>query len=114
MASKKGFAPCQLVEHDDGTYSLIFTDFDTTQPTFEELGQEGGGYGWHGVVDALIRMRKLKLGKKVGFDPESSMFAAYGKDKDALQQVADLIREAVADPKLLKKAIENADPDLMD
>jgi hypothetical protein len=50
------FAPCTLVEHDDGTWSLLFTDFDATEEAFEEMGQEGGGYGWHGVVEALVRM----------------------------------------------------------
>ncbi|QJW98093.1 immunity 51 family protein [Frigoriglobus tundricola] len=114
MAKKNEFAPCQLLEHEDGTFSLLFTDFDTTADTFEELDQEGGGYGWHGVVDALVRMRAPKLKKKLSYDPEASMFVALSKDKDALRQVAELIASAVADPELLKEAITKADPDLMD
>lgn len=115
MGKKKNeYAPCTLVEHDDGVYSLVFSDFDATAETFEEMDQEGGGYGWHGVVDALVRIKAPKLVRKLSYDPEASMFVVLSKDKDALKEVADLIRKAIADPKLLKQAIEKANPDLMD
>ncbi len=51
MPKKNEFRACQLLENEDGTYSLMFTDFDPTAEVFEEMDQEGGGYGWHGVVD---------------------------------------------------------------
>jgi hypothetical protein len=113
MARKDDFAPCQLIKHDDGSYSLLFTDFDTTAETFEELDQEGGGYGWHGVVDALVRMKTPGLQEKLEYDPEASMFVALSQDRKALRQVAKLIREARDDPALLREAIANADPELM-
>jgi hypothetical protein len=111
--SKRGYEPCRLLEH-DGTYSLVFDDFDATAEVFEEMDQQGGGYGWHGVVEALVRMKAPALRKKVNYDPEASMFVAYSKDRDALKEVAGLIRAAVKDPALLREAIENADPELMD
>lgn len=114
MVKKNEFAPCNLVEHEDGTFSLCFEDFDATAATFEEMDQEGGSYGWHGVVDALVRMKAPKLKRKLRYDPEASMFVALSKDREALKQVAELIRNAIDDPALLKEAIENADPDLMD
>src|SRR5947208_13835105 len=110
---KDDFAPCQLVEHEDGTYRLLLTDFDATAATFEEMGQEGGGYGWHGVVEALVRMKAPHIAKKLSYDPEASMFVAVSKDRRVLRKVAGLIRSAIDDPKLLKEAIENADPELM-
>lgn len=111
---KNEFAPCILVEDDDGNYSLTFSDFDATAELFEEMGQEGGGYGWHGVVDALVRLKAPKLADRLSYDPEASTFVALSRDQDALRQVAELIRKAIADPKLLKQAIEKADPELMD
>ena len=108
------FAPCQLVEHEDGTGSLLSSDFDATAAVFEEMGQEGGGYGWHGVVEALVRMKAPRIAKKVSYDPEASMFVAVSKDRRALGTVAGLIRGAIADPQLLREAIENADPELME
>lgn len=108
------FAPCRLVDHEDGTFSLLFTDFAPTAATFEECDRDGGGYDWHGVVDALVRQHAPKLKRKLQYDPEGSMFAVVSKDKDALRRVAELIRMAVADSAVLKDAIERADPDLMD
>ena len=114
MAKKNEFAPCNLIENEDGTFTLVYEDFQATEAAFEEMDQEGGGYGWHGVVDALVRMRAPKLKKKLDYDPEASSFVVMSKDREALKQVAELIRKAVNDPALLKMAIENADPELMD
>ena len=114
MKKKDEFAPCKLLDNEDSTFSLLFSDFDATATIFAEMEQDGGGYGWHGVVDALVRMKAPKLKRKVKYDPEASMFVAFGKDSEALKQVAELIRMATKDPALLKEAIKNADPDLMD
>lgn len=119
MAKKKPpadeFAPCRFVEHDDGTFSITFDAFGLAEDVFVENGyEEAGGYAWHGVVDAMVRARAPKIKKLVKYDPEASMFAAYGKDRDALKQVAALIREALADHAVLAEFIGKADPDLMD
>ena len=109
---KNEFAPLQWIET-DGSFSLMLTEFDPWAATFEELDQEGGGYGWHGVADALVRLKTPKLKKKVQFDPEASMFVAFGKDREALVELAKLLLEAMADPEVLKEAIKKANPELM-
>jgi hypothetical protein len=109
------FTRCRFGEH-DGTFSLAFDDFDAdgASSVFEEAGFEGGGYGWQGVVEALVKMRAPELRRKVDYDPEASMFVAFSKDREAIRQVAALIREAVADPELHREAISKADPDTME
>ena len=106
-------APLQLIETSSGNFSLMLTEFDKWAGTFEEMGQEGGGYGWHGVADALVRLKAPKLKKKINYDPEGSMFVAFGEDKDALRQLGRLILSAMADPAVLKEAITNANPKLL-
>ena len=69
--------------------------------------------GWHGVADALIRLKAPKLKKKIDFDLEASMFVAFGKDRDALVQLAKLLLEAMAKSEVLMEAIEKANPKLM-
>jgi hypothetical protein len=116
------FAPAMLVEHDyDGAssrYSIILNPYGpihaTTNAVFERHGLEALGYAWHGVADALVRLRAPEIADRVKYDPESSMFAAYGNDRDALLRLAQLIREAADNPKLLEEALENADSDLLD
>ena len=110
---KDEFAPLQLIETTPGSFSLMLTAFDQWATTFEEMGQEGGGYGWHGVADALVRLKAPKLKKKLDFDPEGSMFVAFGKDRDALTQLANLMLEAMGDPAILREAIGKANPKLM-
>src|SRR4051812_46384145 len=95
------FAPLRLLEA-DGSYTLMLTEFDRWAGTFEEVGQDGGGYGWHAVADALIRLKAPKLKRKVKYDPEASMFVAYGTDRAALVQLAELLLAAMADPAVLK------------
>jgi hypothetical protein len=112
--NEEDFEPCGLVEHDGGHYSLIFDDFHLTEDVFEEMGFEAGGYAWHGVVEALVRMKAPKLAKRLEYDPEASMFAVLSDDLEALKKVAELMRKAIANPALLKEAIQKADPNLMD
>jgi immunity protein 51 of polymorphic toxin system len=109
-----GFAPCFLGDIGNGTYSLGLTEFDSTAAIFEEMGADGGGYGWHAVVDALIHMNGLKIKRKLNYDPEASMFVVVSKDLEALKQVAHLIRSAMDDPDVLREALRRADPDLLD
>ena len=99
---------------EDGTFGLVFSDFNGTAAVFEDMGYDGGGYGWHGVVDALVRMKAPKILKKLRYDPEASELVVLSKDRNAIEQVAELIREAARDRELLRTAIGKADPELME
>jgi len=105
--------PFLMSEHNN-SFSLLLTDFSKGAAIFEEHGYESGGYAWSGVAEALIRLRAPHLADKIKFDPESSMFSAYGPDRAALEELAELLKSAMYDHALLKTAIEHADPDLMD
>ena len=109
----KDITPFIMSAHEN-SFSLLLTEFDAGAEVFEEHGYESGGYGWHGVADALIRLHAPQLADKVKFDPESSMFCAYGPDRAALKALAELLKRAMNEPELLKSALENADPELMD
>lgn len=107
------YQPCKIIEVESG-YCLMFTEFECCEDTFTQMGKEGGGYGWHAVVDAMVRLKEPDIANALKYDPEASMFCAISKDRQALEKVGALIRSAVENPQLLKEAIENADPDLWD
>ena len=107
------FMPFLLTENED-SFSLLLTEFDACSEIFDEAGYESGGYGWHGVAESLIRLKAPHLAKKINFDPESSMFCAYGDDRAALEELARLLISTMNDESLLKTALENADAELMD
>jgi hypothetical protein len=102
---------CLLHRHDSGKLSLTFYDFDATVPLFVERGHEGGGYSWEGVVRAALTEYSPQTLTRIRFDPEGSMFCAYGDDIEALTAVAGCINELVADPVSLIRAIERAESD---
>lgn len=106
-----------IADNEDGSYFLSFDDFNAVpvvNDAFEEAGYESGGYGWHGVVEALVRMQAPHLASQVSYDPESSMFVALSPSREALVQVAALMRDAMDDVDLLQEALKNVDPELMD
>ncbi len=95
---------------------FIQPDADRVKPwaaTYEQMSQEGGGHGWHGVADARIRLKTPRLKKKLDFDPEAGMFVAFGNARDATTQLAKLLLEAVAKTEALMEAIEKANPKLI-
>ncbi len=109
------FAPCRFFENSDGgPHSLIFTDFDPYADLFGEAGYDAGGYAWHGVLEALVRLNAPLLKKHLSYDPEASMLVVVSPRREALEQAAALIREACANPDLLRQAIKQANPRLMD
>jgi Immunity protein 51 len=108
------FAPSRLVAQDDGSFSLCFDDFTAGSDIMDEKGLQGGGYTWHAIVEALVRLRAPEIQAAVKYDPEGSMFVAYGTDRDALLTVAQLIRRATTDESVLLEALENADEDLLE
>jgi Immunity protein 51 len=93
------FAPSRLVTQDDGSFSLCFDDFNAASSIMDEKGLQGGGYTWHAIVEALVRLHAPEIQSVVNYDPEGSMFVAYGTDRAALLTVA---RNSSAVPRRMK------------
>ncbi|MDP2343138.1 MAG: Imm51 family immunity protein [Deltaproteobacteria bacterium] len=107
-------APCRLVDHGEGRFSLCFDDFKMPElPLFEERGLQGGGYTWEAIADSLLRLRRPDMVDQVSYDSEAGMFVAVG-NRPSLIVVARLLQEALADPALLKTAVDAADPDRLE
>lgn len=106
-------APAVIAPCGTRDFCLRFSDFEASAAIFASLGYEGGGYGWHGALDALIRQQRPGLKKKLFFDPEGSELIVTAKTRAPLEEVARLIQSALADPELLKSAITAAHPRLM-
>jgi len=103
-----------LVDQENNSYSLISSSFEEFEPTFSECGYEGGGYDFEAVARQTIRSLAPQLDKSVKFDSEGSMFCAYGEDKEALEELKKKLVDVFTSSELLKKTIEDADPDWFD
>lgn len=107
--------PCLLLGRNErGFYSLTFSAFDKVDHVPKLHDRQGGGYTWHAIVDSLVRMRAPEIASFIDYDPEGNTFVALSTDENALRTVAGLIAEAVGDPALLRKAIANADPSILE
>ena len=107
-------SPFKLTETEPGSFSLLCSEFQPHESTFVECGYEGGGYDWEAVARQIIRSHAPHLAERVNFDPEGSMFCAYGQDKEALEELGVLMRDTFNDKDALSTAIKEADPDWFD
>jgi hypothetical protein len=107
-------APCRLVDHGGGRFSLCLDDFRMPQSdVLEARGLQGGGYTWQAVADALVRMRRPELTTDLTYDSEAGMFVALG-GREPLRVLAKLIQEAINNPAVLSEAVNRADPDVLE
>lgn len=87
-------------------FSLLFDHFNLCEAIFSEEGHDGGGYDWMSVISYVVETEHSQLIDRVNYDPESSMFVAYGDDKDALEEVGKLIGALIADQDRLRAVIK--------
>lgn len=87
------YKPGTLVNHKDGSYSLLYSEFPDFRDVFEPRGLQGGGYTWHGMVVHLLEEHAPDALDALDFDPEASMFSAVSDSLPALAKVADMLRK---------------------
>jgi hypothetical protein len=117
MDTPPDIEPCLLVAHDGGEYSLNLDIGRVPRDAlmvFDEVGLEAGGYAWVGVADSLLRSFAPEFADAMDYDPEASMFTAFGTNRAALIRLGELLREAIRSPTTLRAAIEAADPNLLE
>lgn len=112
------WSPCKFFEcgkdSDVPHFGLDFFEFDDTQDFLEEQGLMGGGYTWHAIVESLMRTDHKELSKLIDYNPEGSALVAVSSDLNALRAVLQCIKNAIADESVLRRALENADEDLLE
>lgn len=98
--------PLKLIETSPGKYSLLLnvgtTDVDDLA---ESLGCEASGYFWEGVARLLVSTEAPELAGRFSYDPEGSMFCAYGTDRGALAALSKLLTGVASDEAQLRKVI---------
>lgn len=107
-------APFKIIETSPGKYSLLLSTFAPAGDMFEKHGIEGGGYAWEGIARHVIEDERHGLEGRVKLDPESSMFCAYGPDRDALAELGRQLAGLFHDPARLEAVILEIGPDGFD
>ena len=101
--------PIDVAETAPGEYSLSLeagtTDVDDLT---SELGHEPNGYFWEGIVELLITAEAPTLEGRFVSDPEGGAYFATSNDRDALDDLAVLLRTVAADGNRLRQLMEYA------
>ena len=101
--------PLKIIETTPGKFSLLLNAGTTAvDDLIEELGHEPGGYFWEGVAQLLVQTEAPELDGRFGYDPEASMFCAYGEDRGALEQLGALMAAVANDPDRARRLVELA------
>jgi Immunity protein 51 len=102
------FWPCTFVPSADdaATASIILSELGMLEHLFG--GREASGYAVASWVKKKLRAEDPALLRRVRFDPEGSMFSAYGTDLAALARVAGLLRAATGRKPPTAKALARA------
>ncbi|MER5195671.1 Imm51 family immunity protein [Streptomyces sp. NPDC002755] len=102
--------PLRLIEPNPGKYSLLL-DAGTTDvdDVVAELGHEPNGYFWEGIAQLLVSTEAPALEGRFSYDPEGSMFCAYGTDRSALEDLAGRMSTVAADGDRVRQLIALAE-----
>ena len=99
------FFPCRAVEHSDGSYATVTSDFHY----FDAYFKNGcGGYDLQSLAKSLAKKHDIK-GLK--YDCEAGMFCVYSKDKDALLDFILRFKKACEDKTLILDLFSKAELD---
>ena len=77
-------------------------------------GLQGGGYTWSAIADSLIRLKAPEMVEQVEYNPEAGMMIVQSNNLLDCVKIAGFINEALENRALLDKAIDNADPTLLE
>lgn len=93
--------------------SLLLTVFKEREHVFAERADEGwmgGGYDWASVAQVVLDEKTPELLDKISFDPESSMFVAYG-ETPAVMAFAKAMKDVYDNEELLRDLLSRAELD---
>lgn len=93
--------------------SLLLTVFEDKEHIFVERadeGWEGGGYDWGSVARVVLEEKTPELAGAIGFDPEGSMFVAYGP-VEAVKAFGAALKEVYDNDDMLRDMLSRAELD---
>ncbi|SCE97737.1 Imm51 family immunity protein [Micromonospora mirobrigensis] len=101
--------PVEVARTGPGEYSLTLAAGTTeVDDLISELGHEPNGYFWEGIVELLVSTEVPALDGRFVSDPEGGAYFATGEDRQALDELAVLLRAVAADRDRLRRLVAHA------
>lgn len=101
--------------YDDGRHFLAVVDWPgAVSELFDERELQGGGYTWVAVLHALAELAEPPIEGTFEIDGESDNAYVNASDQAVLDRFEALVEEAMEDLDLLERALDAADPELLE
>jgi hypothetical protein len=101
--------------YDDGRHFLNVVDAPApVRALFDSLGLQGGGYTWVAVLQALAKLAEPPIEGEFEIDGEADNAYINASDSALIDAFEKLIARAMEDLDLLRRALDEADPDLLE
>ncbi len=81
---------------------------DSHSDYLQNLGFQGGGYSWEGIVYGAVKLSEPKILNTIRFNPEAEGLAIWSTDKGSLEKIGRLIAVVKSDNEILTDCINVA------
>lgn len=104
----------KILPQHQGRYCLTIMEPESNavKALFEDLGLQGGGYTWEGIVSALLRERLPDRAGDISIGAEADNMYVHSADRALLETIAELVAEVASDPQKIEKLVETDDDDI--
>ncbi len=103
--------PFMLIEHDNGSASVILNVGTYKNEIFQsrkDEGFEGGGYDWGSLAAVFLEEKMPEMVDIIHLDPEASMFSAYSDNREAIQSFVLGFKDACEDDDSIRDLFSRA------
>jgi len=99
---------------DGGLFLSVHDSSEAAYAVFKERGLQGGGYTWIAVLDALAGLAVPPIVGDYDIDGEADNAYVNTNDPAVLDAFEAIVTRAMADMDLLNRAIDAADPEILE
>jgi hypothetical protein len=92
--------------------TIMEPESDEVREFFEELGLQGGGYTWQGIVSALVDGKLPDLADELEVDAEADNMWVYALERGHLERVAALVRSVASSPAMIRRIVEDEENEI--
>ena len=108
-------ARIEVVKLSPGKHALTIACFDEEIVSrFREMGCEGNGYTWCGLVESAARILFGQQAETLSHSPTADSAMATSEDPAPLEIIAAHLRSAFHDDQKMAELIENANPEFLE
>jgi hypothetical protein len=104
----------QILDPHEGRFCLTIMEpeSEAVYELFQELGLQGGGYTWEGIVNVLVQRDMTDTADELDIGAEADNMYVYARDRSLLESVAALVSKVARDVKAVRTIVTDEDNEI--